>query len=143
LAAELGAAPAEASGAKPLVYAVDDSPVILKIYRRVLHALGCESLLFEQAEEAIARVETDRPVLILTDLNMPEVTGIDLAERVRRRYDRQELPIIMVTTQNEMTDNEAAWHVGVNTILNKPFTQEDIGQVLVEYGIVGSNGEAG
>jgi len=109
---------------RPLACAVDDSRMILKIYQKLLHELGYEPVLFEFPAAALDWLEKKKPAILFTDLNMPEVTGIELIERVRRRYAREELPIIMVTTQDEVQDNEAALAAGVNDILAKPFTAE-------------------
>ncbi len=124
------------SGAAPAlrVFAVDDSKMILTIYRGILHSLGCESKLFEFPAEALQAVKSDTPDLIFTDLNMPHINGIELIREVRRQFDKTTLPIVMVTTQNETQDNEAAVEAGVNAILHKPFTAEDLGKVLTDLG---------
>jgi CheY-like chemotaxis protein len=106
------------------VFAVDDSKMILNIYRSVLHNLGCEPVLFEFPAEAIQRLQKEKPDLIFTDLNMPEISGVELTKAARAIYSKEELPIIMVTTQNECQDNEAALKAGVNAILNKPFNEK-------------------
>ena len=115
------------------VYAVDDSKMILNIYRTMLHNLGCESLLFEFPAKALERIQKDAPDVILTDLNMPDITGIDLAKSVRRWYSNGELPIIMVTTQNEGHDDKAALAAGINDIIHKPFTEMQIGKALAKF----------
>ena len=116
------------------VFAVDDSKMILNIYRGALHSLGCAPQLFEFPAEAIKAVEKDPPDFIFTDLNMPHINGIELIREVRRRFEKTALPIVMVTTQNETQDNDAAYAAGVNAILNKPFTAQDLETVLVEAG---------
>lgn len=116
------------------VFAVDDSKMILNIYRGTLHSLGCAPQLFAMPAEAIEAVASDRPDVIFTDLNMPEINGIQLIREVRQRYDKTSLPIVMVTTQNEIQDNDAAYEAGVNAILNKPFTAEDLGKALEALG---------
>lgn len=115
------------------IYAVDDSRMILNIYRSILHNLGCESIPFEFPAAAIERMREDRPDVILTDLNMPEITGIELAARVREWFTKEELPIIMVTTQNETQDYDAAFSAGVNGILRKPFTESQISAALKRF----------
>lgn len=115
------------------VFAVDDSKVILSIYRTVLHNQGCESLLFEFPADALEHIKKEKPDVVLTDLNMPGITGIELTSGIRRLYDKERLPIIMVTTQDEAKDNEAAYAAGVNGILQKPFTEESIGKVLKKF----------
>jgi CheY-like chemotaxis protein len=120
-------------GGKRKVFAVDDSRMILNIYRTMLHNLECESQLFEFPASALERIEKEKPDIILTDLNMPDITGIELTKGVRQWYTKEELPIIMVTTQDEARDKEAAYDAGVNGILQKPFTEEQIGKALEEF----------
>jgi CheY-like chemotaxis protein len=136
LAAQLDQGEAAAPQRRVLkVFAVDDSRMILNIYRSVLHKLGLEPQLYEFPADAIANVQRLRPDVILTDLNMPEISGIELTRQVRQWYGAEEMPIVMVTTQNESQDNEAALAAGVNRILNKPFTEKTIGQALEAVGI--------
>ena len=106
------------------VFAVDDSKMILNIYRRVLHNLGCQPVLFELPAEAIRQVCEQKPDLIFTDLNMPELSGVDLTRAVRQWFPKEQLPIIMVTTQNECQDTESANAAGITAILHKPFTED-------------------
>ncbi len=132
LAARVVAAPEAAPALK--VFAVDDSKMILNIYRGALHRLHCEPTLFEFPAEAIEAVAADPPDVIFTDLNMPGINGIELIRTVRRRHDKHSLPIVMVTTQNDMQDNEAAVDAGVDLILHKPFTADDLSDALVKIG---------
>ena len=130
IAARITEEPETEAGSALKVFAVDDSKMILNIYRSVLHNLGCEPTLFEFPAQAIEQVRQSKPDLILTDLNMPEISGVDLTVAVRQWYSKEELPIIMVTTQNECQDNEAARDAGVNDILNKPFNETSLRRVI-------------
>jgi CheY-like chemotaxis protein/HEAT repeat protein len=124
------------------VFAVDDSKMILNIYRGILHSLGCESKLFEFPAEALKALKSEPPDVIFTDLNMPHINGIELIREVRRQYDKTTLPIVMVTTQNETQDNDAAVQAGVNAIVHKPFTAEDLETVLADFGTSPESREA-
>jgi CheY-like chemotaxis protein/HEAT repeat protein len=115
------------------VFAVDNSKMILNIYRTVLYNLGCESRLFEFPAKAIDRVQKEKPDVILTDLFMPDISGIDFTKAVRKCYSKSELPIIMVTTQKEAQENKAAYAAGVNDIIHKPFTEAQIGKALAKF----------
>jgi CheY-like chemotaxis protein/HEAT repeat protein len=115
------------------VYAVDNSKMILNIYRTVLYNLGCESRLFEFPAKALEWVQKEKPNVILTDLIMPDITGIDFTKGVRRWYSNRELPIIMVTTQNETHAYQAAYAAGIDDIIHKPFTETQIGKVLAKF----------
>jgi CheY-like chemotaxis protein/HEAT repeat protein len=121
------------SGKKAKVFAVDDSKMILNIYRSMLHKLGYESMLFEFPAEALEEAEKEKPDIIITDLNMPAIDGIEFTRKIRTIYSRNELPVIMVTTQNDPQDNEAAGKAGVSEIIHKPFTEKQIGDVLNRF----------
>jgi CheY-like chemotaxis protein len=54
---------------------------------------------------------------------MPDISGVDLTRAVRQWFDSRQLPIIMVTTENEGQDSAAAKAAGVNAVLHKPFDQ--------------------
>ncbi|HBG21023.1 MAG TPA: response regulator [Desulfobulbaceae bacterium] len=120
----------EEQGVRPKVVAVDDSRMILNIYKATLHELGYDPVLFEFPASAVEWLRTEKPMMVLTDLNMPEMTGIQLSEKIREKYDAKILPIIMVTTQNESQDNDAALAAGVNSILHKPFNAKSLGAAM-------------
>ena len=121
------------AAARKRICAVDDSRMILNIYKSTLHELGYEPILFEFPAGALEWLETDKPDLVLTDLNMPDITGIDLTRGIREKYSREELPVIMVTTQNETNDNRAAMDAGISEIIHKPFTAESLQAAISKY----------
>ncbi|MDQ7032139.1 MAG: HEAT repeat domain-containing protein [Desulfonauticus sp.] len=118
---------------RPIALAVDDSKMILSLYKSKLFELGFEPVLFPNPKKAVEWLKKNKPNIMFTDLNMPEMTGIELTAETRKIYSKNELPIIMVTTQNEATDNEAALKAGVSDILYKPFTTEDLEKKIKEF----------
>jgi len=115
-----------------LIYAVDDSRMMLQIYQNSLHQLGFTSVLFESPASALAQVGQAKPDVLLTDLNMPEITGLELTTRLRALYTPEQLPIILITTQQDQITQAAAYAAGVSAMLPKPFTVEQVGIVLQE-----------
>lgn len=133
---------AEAAGVEALaektrkqVFAVDDSQMILRIYKSALHQLGFEPVTFESPLAAVEAIITRRPVAVFTDLNMPEITGVDLIRRVREHVAKDMLPIVMVTTQEKGDDFGEAASAGVNKVISKPFTAADLSKALAEFGV--------
>lgn len=118
---------------KRKVMAVDDSRMILNIYKATLHELGYDPVLFEFPASALEWLEKEKPALVLTDLNMPEITGVGLTVKIREKYSAAELPVIMVTTQNEAQDNKAAYSAGVNKIIQKPFNAASLKAAMAEF----------
>jgi len=127
------AAPEATAQPRPTVVAVDDSRMILSIYKNTLHELGFEPVLFEFPASALEWLEDNTPAMVLTDLNMPDITGIELTRRIRELFPKETLPVLMVTTQNEMTDHKAALEAGVNAIVNKPFTPQSLMEAMRPY----------
>ena len=121
------------TGSKVRVCAVDDSRMILNIYKATLHELGFEPVLFEFPAGALEWLVKEKPALVLTDLNMPEISGIELTEGIRKIYSSDELPVVMVTTQSDVQDHEAATAAGVNDILIKPFNAESLKKAMGKY----------
>ncbi len=118
---------------KARICAVDDSRMILNVYKTTLHQLGFEPVLFEFPASALKWLEQEKPSLLLTDLNMPEISGIELSKKIREKYSAEELPIIMVTTQSDVQDHEAAKEAGVNAILIKPFNAESLKEAMSRF----------
>jgi len=108
------------------ICAVDDSKMILNIYRRILNDLGYEPVLFEYPAEALSWLQKEKPLALCTDLNMPDITGIELTRKARATYCKDDLPIIMVTTQDDSQDHQSALDAGVSVIMSKPFDVEKL-----------------
>jgi len=126
-------APEEKATVRKRICAVDDSRMILNIYKSTLHELGYEPVLFEFPASALEWLRTDKPDMVLTDLNMPDITGIDLTREIRKTFSKTDLPVIMVTTQNEANDNKAALDAGISDILRKPFTADTLKAAIGKY----------
>jgi CheY-like chemotaxis protein len=114
------------------VFAVDDSRMILSIYKNTLFQLGMDGQLFEFPLTALEHAAKEKPAIVLTALNMPDMTGVELTTGLRKMYSKDQLPIIMVTTQSDSPDHKAAFEAGVNRIINKPFTAVEIETAITD-----------
>ena len=130
LAEEIIARVTEETSERTRVMAVDDSKAILRIIKGMLHKLGYEPHVFEFPAEALEEIDRIRPAFLFTDLNMPNITGVELTRRVRQKFGPDQLPIIMVTTQQDQADADAALAAGVTHIIHKPFTEQDLVQAI-------------
>jgi len=104
---------------------VDDSPTIRKMVRASLQ--GIESSEFVEAAtglEAIEQLAVSRIRLVVLDLNMPDMHGIDVLNFVRRQQQYQNLPIIVLTTRGDAASRQTAERAGATTYLTKPFAPQ-------------------
>jgi two-component system chemotaxis response regulator CheY len=112
---------------------VDDSPTIRKMVRASLQAL--ESSEFVEAGtglEAIEHLAVTRVQLVVLDLNMPDMHGIDVLNFVRRQQQYQNLPIVVLTTRGDDTSRQTAEQAGATTYLTKPFAPQVLARVVRE-----------
>ncbi|HEY0625829.1 MAG TPA: response regulator [Allosphingosinicella sp.] len=96
---------------------VEDNRVILS---RNLARAGFETECVEDGVQAISRVSTDPPDLILLDWMMPGLSGIDVLTAIREHYDANQLPIIMCTARDEGSSIVTALNAGANDYIQKP-----------------------
>jgi two-component system chemotaxis response regulator CheY len=104
---------------------VDDSPTIRKMVKASLQRL--EHAEFVEAGtglEAIEHLALSRVQLIVLDLNMPDMHGIDVLKFVRRHQHYQNLPIIVLTTRGDEASRQSAVDAGATSYLTKPFAPQ-------------------
>jgi two-component system chemotaxis response regulator CheY len=119
------------------VLVIDDSRAMRAILRQILLPLGYEVVEAANGCEGIERLEQHgKPYLVLVDWNMPEMNGLDFVRAVRAESHNRDLPIMMITTETEMSQMVRALAAGANEYLMKPFTKE---MVLEKLAILGVN----
>jgi signal transduction histidine kinase/ActR/RegA family two-component response regulator len=129
LAAVPPAPPAEPGAAGRLhVLVVDDEPEVRDLLAELVGADGHRVTACASAAEALARLEAAGADLVITDLGMPGMSGLELAEAVRRRWP--DLPVGMVTGWGETADRERSAAAGVLAVLGKPFQRPELRALL-------------
>ena len=109
------------SGASILV--VDDEPQIRRVLKTTLSSQGYVILEAKTGEEAVDVVRKEKPDLVLLDVNMPGVGGIEACREIRRS---SEAPIIMLTVRNAERDKVSALDAGADDYVVKPFGIEEL-----------------
>ncbi|MGA3240107.1 MAG: response regulator [Bryobacteraceae bacterium] len=114
--------------AKALV--VDDSKAVRMILAKTLKELGFEVREAANGREALEVIEVEKTAvtLVLADWNMPEIDGLELLKRLRRKPELASLVVVMVTTETELGQMAAALEAGANEYIMKPFTKD----ILIE-----------
>jgi sigma-B regulation protein RsbU (phosphoserine phosphatase) len=111
--------PPQPSGTRLLV--VDDTADNRVLLSRLLHHAGYEVETAENGPAALRLVETQRFDLVLLDVMMPGVSGLEVLDRIRRTHSASELPVIMVTALNGSDDLVNALEHGATDYVTKPF----------------------
>jgi two-component system chemotaxis response regulator CheY len=106
---------------------VDDSSTMRRIIINTLNKLGYkECYEASNGREGVERLATTPVDMVITDWNMPEMSGIEFIRAVRANDATRHLPVLMVTTNAAQDDIVQALHAGVNSYVVKPFTPDTI-----------------
>jgi two-component system, OmpR family, response regulator VicR len=113
------------------VWIVDDDAEMLSAIRLMLKVMRCEVVSFSDARKAAqALMSNTCPDVMILDINMPEVSGLDLLEFVRRRSEWSELPIVMLSTEAADVTVDRAMGLGADGYVTKPVTLEELERAL-------------
>ena len=107
------------------ILVVDDFSTMRRIVRNLLVELGFTNTLIQEAKDgtaALAMLRAQPFDLVVTDWNMPNMTGIDLLRAIRADAGLKSMPVLMVTAENNRDQIIAAAQSGVNGYVVKPFT---------------------
>jgi CheY-like chemotaxis protein len=108
------------------VLVVDDDPVVGKSFDRVLSGKGYVVITAEDGYDALAKLQAENYDMVFTDLRMPGMSGLEVAERVRARQPW--VPVVIVTGYGSEKSEERAKAAGVSDFLHKPLSPEVIEQ---------------
>lgn len=112
------------SAERKTIAVVDDDEAVLDATSCFLEALGYDARAFSSGEAFLASGAEDEVCCLLTDVNMPGLTGLDLQDRVRR--SRPALPIIMMTALTDDAVRRRAFAGGARGLLRKPLAADDL-----------------
>jgi two-component system KDP operon response regulator KdpE len=107
----------------PTILVVDDEPQIRRVLRTTLSGNGYEVIEAGDGEQAVDTVLRERPSVVLLDVNLPGISGLETCSRLRRSFDG---PIIMVTVRNSEHDKVLALDSGADDYVVKPFSTAEL-----------------
>jgi DNA-binding response OmpR family regulator len=115
------------------VWIVDDDEEMTRAISLMLKLMDCEVASFFNARAAAQTLLTGKqPDLLVLDINMPEVTGLDLLEFVRRRAEWKRLPVIMLSSEAADVTVDKAMEIGADGYLTKPVLIEELERMMAD-----------
>jgi DNA-binding response OmpR family regulator len=107
----------------PTVLVVDDEPIVREVVCSYLQREGYRTLEAADGERARQLVEHERPTLVVLDLMLPGIDGLELCRWIRGRSD---LPVIMLTARGEEADRIVGLELGADDYVTKPFSPREL-----------------
>src|SRR5215470_16228828 len=109
----------------PTIAVVEDDSGVLDLIKDALEFEGFDVLLYQNGIRALDAFESRSPDLVITDIRMPEMDGIQLLQRLREKSDT---PVILLTGRTDESDEMVGLRIGADDFIRKPFSP----RVLVE-----------
>ncbi len=119
-------APTVAEAPRPFALAVDDSLSARRSLAQCVQDAGFEVRTARDGLEAIAIIQGRRPDIVLADLEMPRMNGLELTAHLRANPATRDLPVIMITSRSTDKHRREAERAGVNVYLTKPFAEDEL-----------------
>jgi DNA-binding response OmpR family regulator len=113
------------------IWVIDDDEEMSRAVGLMLKLLNCEIAAFFNVRAAAQTLLVGRrPDLIILDLNLPEVTGLDMVEFLRRRPESKNIPIVMLSSESSDSIIERALELGADSYIKKPVTIEELEKAM-------------
>ena len=103
------------------VMAVDDERHIVRLIQVNLERAGYQVVTAFDGPEALKKIETERPDLVVLDVMMPKMDGFEVLKRLQANPETRDIPVIMLTAKAQDADVFRGWSSGVSAYLTKPF----------------------
>lgn len=126
------------------ILVVDDNPANLRLVCAVLAFEGFEVVSAASAEEALAHIDERLPDLLLTDIEMPGMSGLELSRLLKTSLPTRRLPIVALTAYAMLGDEEKALAAGCDAYFTKPVDTRTLGArltALIEAGEKANGGD--
>jgi two-component system chemotaxis response regulator CheY len=108
------------------ILTVDDSPSIRQMIKVVLAPLGHTVIEAADGAQGLEKAKSSRPNLVITDLNMPVMNGLEMIRALRALPAMTGLPIVFLTTESNDSVKQEAKKAGATGWITKPFTQDQL-----------------
>ena len=105
---------------------VDDEPNVLRMVSYTLQAEGYEVITAQNGAEAISKAQTESPDLVLLDVMLPDMSGLEVCAEIRKRPETIDLPVIMLSALAQVPDKIKGLEAGADEYITKPITPGEL-----------------
>ena len=110
----------------PRILAVDDEPNIVRLIQVNLERMGYQVDTANNGVQALEKIRANRPDLVVSDVMMPEMDGMELLSTIKRDPALEDLPVIMLTAKTQDKDVMQGYTRGADMYLTKPFNPAEL-----------------
>lgn len=115
------------------ILVVEDNMLVQEVYASALQQLDCDIVTADDGHEAMALAEEERPDLIIMDIMLPGVSGLDLVQKMKADPKLRDVPIIVVTTMATAGDEQTIKAAGADAYLPKPIRVDEFIEAVRKF----------
>jgi len=115
---------------RPTILVCDDERHIVRLIQVNLERMGYNVVTAFDGREALEKLETVTPILVMLDIMMPHVDGYEVLRSIRKNPATAKLPVIMLTVQAQEGDDLIGLELGADMYMTKPFNPQDLRRFL-------------
>ncbi len=112
---------------------VDDSASMRQLVSFTIKDAGYDVLVAENGKDALGKLKSGKVDMVITDLNMPDMDGVELIKKLRSMPDFKFTPIVMLTTESQETRKQEGKQAGASGWIVKPFSSEQLLDVVKRF----------
>ena len=115
---------------RPKIFIIDDEPEIIELISAILEASGYEVLGETSSDNAMARIEDEKPDCVLIDIMMPGKDGLELCREIKANKNISDIKVVIVSAKTYEFDKKRAFELGADGFINKPINPETFGESI-------------
>jgi DNA-binding response OmpR family regulator len=115
------------------ILVVDDDPRLLHVVSMYLSIEGYDVDTAPNGEEGLQHLEVQRPDLVILDVMMPGIDGLEACRRIKSNPETRQIPVVLFTALSRTDDVESGRAAGANRFINKPFSLIGLGAVIRSF----------
>lgn len=115
------------------ILCVEDNPQNMRLVRKILQREGYEVIEAEDGLSGVQLAQDEKPDLILMDINLPDIDGLEATGRIKSQEELNPIPIIALTANAMYGDEERCLAAGCNAYISKPVNKARLLELILEY----------
>ncbi|MFW6134216.1 MAG: response regulator transcription factor [Elusimicrobiota bacterium] len=108
------------------VYIIEDNPEVARVIKRILKRKNFDTFIFKTGLKALEEIKYSKPDLILLDLILPDIDGIEICKLLKTSKKTKHIPLIMITARNTDKEIVKGLKLGADDYITKPFSNEEL-----------------
>ena len=118
---------------KTRVLVVDDDKYVCDVIKLMLEKKGCEAIIVSDANQVLDKVEIEQPDIVLLDIMLPDISGLELLKALKDNPKTKKIPVIMVTGKKDYESMVSAKGLLADDYLAKPFLSDELIKIISKY----------